>query len=228
MSTYTKTTWVDRNVQYPNRYTITTIDGDTEEFTAEPGTITQAGTQVTAANMNNIEDGVETLYDEVYTKISETTLAIATAQVDISISGFDKYRLYIDYVIPDASNAISLRARCNSDSGNNYNYVYNYGISGASVANTSAMLLTSAFLSSSGSNNRTGSVILELNNKQANYKTFSWFWTIDNGIAHQGSGGGTWDNSANLLTTLNLYLSAQNINTGARFVLYGLTVQGGK
>lgn len=56
---YSKTTWTDRNVQYPNRYTKTDIDTDTVEFTAEPGTVTEAGTKVTAARMNNIETAVE-------------------------------------------------------------------------------------------------------------------------------------------------------------------------
>lgn len=54
---YSKTTWTDRNVQYPNRYTDELSNVKT--FTASPGTVTAAGTKVTASNMNNLETGVE-------------------------------------------------------------------------------------------------------------------------------------------------------------------------
>ena len=54
---YTKTTWVDRNVQYPNRYQDQSLN--TYTFTPSPGTVTQAGTDITAARMNNIENGIE-------------------------------------------------------------------------------------------------------------------------------------------------------------------------
>lgn len=56
------TNWKDRNVQYPTRYTITKVgggtlsSGDTVTMAASPGAITEAGTVVTAAIMNEIED----------------------------------------------------------------------------------------------------------------------------------------------------------------------------
>jgi hypothetical protein len=58
---YVKTIWVDRNVQYPNRYTDELAN--TKTFTANPGTITEAGTPVTAAAMNNIGLGIDKLTD---------------------------------------------------------------------------------------------------------------------------------------------------------------------
>lgn len=55
---YTGTSWVDRNVQFPLRYTETEISAGVYDHTAAPGTITAAGTTVTAARMNNIEAGI--------------------------------------------------------------------------------------------------------------------------------------------------------------------------
>jgi hypothetical protein len=52
-------------VQYPNRYTTTKSgggalsSGDDLTMVASPGTITEAGTTLTAARMNNIETGIE-------------------------------------------------------------------------------------------------------------------------------------------------------------------------
>lgn len=54
---YTKNTWNDRNVQYPTRYTDEL--GNTKTFTPSPGTVTNAGTNITAAYMNNLEKGIE-------------------------------------------------------------------------------------------------------------------------------------------------------------------------
>ncbi|MEH7093931.1 hypothetical protein [Neobacillus vireti] len=51
---YVKTTWVDRAVQYPSRFTRTS-DGTYDTLTPAPGTITAAGTPLTAAALNNLE-----------------------------------------------------------------------------------------------------------------------------------------------------------------------------
>jgi hypothetical protein len=61
-----QTNWKDRNVQYPTRYTVTKVgggaisSGDNVTMTAAPGTITEAGTGITAARMNDIEQRVDT------------------------------------------------------------------------------------------------------------------------------------------------------------------------
>lgn len=54
---YNKTTWADRNVQFPSRYTDEL--NNVKTFTPNPGTIIDAGTKATAARMNNIEIAVE-------------------------------------------------------------------------------------------------------------------------------------------------------------------------
>lgn len=59
--TYSKTTWSDRVVQYPYRYSKTGETSTEVTLTASPGTVTTAGTAVNATNLNKIETGV---YDE--------------------------------------------------------------------------------------------------------------------------------------------------------------------
>lgn len=57
---YTKTTWKDRVVQKPNTYTTVTNPDGTITLVPAPGTVTEEGTPVNAANMNNLE----TQFDE--------------------------------------------------------------------------------------------------------------------------------------------------------------------
>lgn len=73
---YTKQLWVDRNIQYPSRYTDEL--GNTKTFTPSPGTITQAGTTVTAARMNNIENGIESALNPSYSATQISTSEINT------------------------------------------------------------------------------------------------------------------------------------------------------
>lgn len=59
---YNKTTWVDRNIEFPGRYLETDNGGGLKTFTPSPGTVTQSGTQFTASRANNIETGIENVY----------------------------------------------------------------------------------------------------------------------------------------------------------------------
>lgn len=52
---YTKTNWVDRAVQNPNTYTASGAVSGTITLTPAPGTITNAGTPLNAAGLNNLE-----------------------------------------------------------------------------------------------------------------------------------------------------------------------------
>jgi hypothetical protein len=56
---YTKTTWIDRVVEFANRYK----DQNLVQyiFTKDPGTITAAGTALNAVALNNIEDGIKNI-----------------------------------------------------------------------------------------------------------------------------------------------------------------------
>jgi hypothetical protein len=55
---YEKTKWEDRVVQFPNRYDKSGETSAQVTLVANPGTVTQAGTQLNAANLNNIENGI--------------------------------------------------------------------------------------------------------------------------------------------------------------------------
>jgi hypothetical protein len=55
---YQKTSWQDRSVQYPSRFTRTS-DGTYDTLVPAPGTITQGGTPITAAALNNLETQYE-------------------------------------------------------------------------------------------------------------------------------------------------------------------------
>lgn len=55
---YTPEIWVDRNVATPTKYTVTDNGDGTSNLVPAPGAVTEAGTTVTAARMNNIEAGL--------------------------------------------------------------------------------------------------------------------------------------------------------------------------
>ena len=80
---YTKTTWVDRVVQYPTKYTASgTVPGDIT-LTANPGTVTQAGTPVNATNLNKIEDKLFDLDSKVYHTDTWHDLTLGNSWVNV-------------------------------------------------------------------------------------------------------------------------------------------------
>jgi hypothetical protein len=56
---YVKTTWVDRLVQFPGRFTKSNETSGSVTLAADPGTVTAAGTALSATNLNKMEDGIE-------------------------------------------------------------------------------------------------------------------------------------------------------------------------
>ncbi|ACT00231.1 hypothetical protein [Paenibacillus sp. JDR-2] len=60
---YTKTTWLDRIVQFANRYTKSNETTNSVDLSASPGTVTQAGTPLSAFNLNKIEQGIADAHD---------------------------------------------------------------------------------------------------------------------------------------------------------------------
>lgn len=64
---YTKTTWVDRIVQFANRYTKSNETVNSVDLVANPGTVTQAGTPLSAGNLNKIEQGIADAHDLIAT-----------------------------------------------------------------------------------------------------------------------------------------------------------------
>lgn len=73
MEKYTKSTWEDRIVQYPNRYK--DQNGNIITLTEEPGNVAKQGTLVSAEKMNNIENGIDNLYDTIIQTYTLTLLA---------------------------------------------------------------------------------------------------------------------------------------------------------
>lgn len=55
---YTKTNWVDRLVEFTNRFTKSNETATSVTLTADSGVVTQAGTPISAANLNKIEQGI--------------------------------------------------------------------------------------------------------------------------------------------------------------------------
>lgn len=55
---YTRTTWLDRSVEFPTYYLEAEIGAGVYSHTPAPGVVTEAGTTVTATRMNNIEQGI--------------------------------------------------------------------------------------------------------------------------------------------------------------------------
>lgn len=76
---YVKTTWKDRMVEKPLTFTqVTNADG-TITLTPAEGTIVEAGTPVNASNMNNIETGIEELF-QTYAKKEQAVFTQVTTQ----------------------------------------------------------------------------------------------------------------------------------------------------
>ena len=74
---YTKTKWQNRAVQRPRTYTESENSDGSITHTPAPGTIAQAGTPLSEDNLNHMEEGIWTLYDEL-NKALETIEGIRT------------------------------------------------------------------------------------------------------------------------------------------------------
>jgi hypothetical protein len=55
---YSKTTWKDRSVDSPLRFTMTDNGDGTITLVPQEGTIIEPGTPITSALLNNMEDGI--------------------------------------------------------------------------------------------------------------------------------------------------------------------------
>lgn len=82
---FVKKTWKDRIVQYANRRLLTKSGGEVEQVTVtrDEGTISEAGDQFNASNMNDLEQRVKDGFDE---KADQST-TYTKAQVDSLLSG---------------------------------------------------------------------------------------------------------------------------------------------
>lgn len=88
---YTKTEWKDRVVENARTYTVQNNTGGTITLIPAPGTVTEEGTPVNAANMNKIESELASL-DSGQIKIYTTTTELAITS--------DNGVAYIDVTVP--------------------------------------------------------------------------------------------------------------------------------
>lgn len=70
---FVKKTWKDRIVQYANRRLLTKSGGEVEQVTVtrDEGTISEAGDQFNASNMNDLENRLKNAFDDVDTALSD-------------------------------------------------------------------------------------------------------------------------------------------------------------
>lgn len=86
---FTKKTWKNRIAEYINRRLITMEDGSTNLVTVarDEGTISQEGDAFNAANMNDLEDRIESEFNEInqsLTKIGECVILGQTSSTSES------------------------------------------------------------------------------------------------------------------------------------------------
>lgn len=99
MKKYIKNIWEDRIVQYPNRYK--DQNDNLLTLTQEPGEVAQVGTLVEAERMNNIEDGIETVTDELQKNIDDEWEV-----VDIPDEEFEEYTQKEGYLVNEPNKQI--------------------------------------------------------------------------------------------------------------------------
>jgi len=111
---YKKVNYADRVVQYPGRYTYTD-DGTYLTVTRSPGTITEAGTDLNAANFNQMESGI----DVASSYVTLTAATDGNYKVDMS----NYYELetgdILTFNIPTATDNTD-PAQISIDGGSNY------------------------------------------------------------------------------------------------------------
>ena len=95
MKQYNKTDWKDRLVQFPNRYK--DQNNNVLTLTQDPGEVAQDGTMVEAKVMNNIEEGIEHLFENRSFGYSKTLL-VANWTKNAS-TGYYEYDIIDDDII---------------------------------------------------------------------------------------------------------------------------------
>lgn len=68
MASYSKRTWVDRDVEYPNRRTLTNVSTGTStdvDVAFNEGDVYVAGDKINATNINDLEDRIDNAFSEL-------------------------------------------------------------------------------------------------------------------------------------------------------------------
>lgn len=89
--TYTPTNWIDRSVQYPSKFSMVTNPDGTITLTPAPGTITNAGTPITATALNNLETQYSQAVTDIETWVTNQGYStISSFAKSFGISGYQK------------------------------------------------------------------------------------------------------------------------------------------
>ena len=85
---FVKKTWVDRDVPYPDRREIHHENGaiETVDIKRAEGTPRAAGTQLNAANFNNLEDRISGGFNDVNSTVNALSAAVQNKQ-DVLTAG---------------------------------------------------------------------------------------------------------------------------------------------
>lgn len=96
---YIKTIWKDRLVERPNTFEVQENPDGTITLIPQPGVITEQGTSINAANLNNIENGIEGLDNALATHQADIAPQdISTSFTRVVGTGGSIYARYIPYL----------------------------------------------------------------------------------------------------------------------------------
>jgi len=157
-----------------------------------------------------------------YEPIATTTLG--SAQADVTFNSFSGYTdLVLVYAVKTVTANVDMNCRLNGDTGSNYSSVLLSG-TGSAAASTLVSNGTFAYLNWYGypsTNNNSNAIINFLN--YSNSTTYKTIITRANN-ANNGTNAGVnlWRNT-NAITSIKLYASSGNLDTGSTFTLYGIT-----
>ena len=165
---FVKKTWKDRIVQYANRRLLTKSGGEVEQVTVtrDEGTISEAGDQFNASNMNDLEQRVKDGFDG----LTADTLPIQSGSstntkdyIDTRLSGkadiVTVKQVAIDTAISVSANAIDTQTLTVNDA------VYGI-VTGFAITNSSEIVMMQCYF------NGTSSISLRVKNVANSTQTY--------------------------------------------------------
>jgi len=162
-----------------------------------------------------------------YESIETITVTGATGYVEFTSIPATFTHLQVRCLVATSAGQTSVKARINSDTGNNYSWHAMYGPGNGSVYsdyNSNTTSEYNAFARGTAASNTFGSAIVDiLDYKNTNkYKTMRSLAGVDeNGGGLVWLASGLWQ-STNAITTIRLTPDGGNLNTYSSFALYGI------
>lgn len=101
---FIKKTWTDRNTQYPTRRILTAIEGETDTYdvTRAEGTISAEGDAFNAANMNDLEDRIESAFEIITGTLTSGQTSITITDTSINTNSILSFYTSIYGANPEA------------------------------------------------------------------------------------------------------------------------------